>query len=117
LAGSGPSLSLSLSLLPPLSLWCVSLRALFFFSFPTLPVQLQQLLLLLLLLRPPLLPLPFLAVATSTNPRNQSSIMSLIVDGVNLDALNYTIKVPYNGTVATGGDSLTGDLNVFYDVG
>jgi ammonium transporter, Amt family len=43
--------------------------------------------------------------------------MSLIVDGVNLDALNYTIKVPYNGTVATGGDSLTGDLNVFYDVG
>jgi Amt family ammonium transporter len=42
--------------------------------------------------------------------------MSLIVDGVNLDALNYTIKVPYNGTIMTGGDSLHADLNIFYDV-
>ena len=43
--------------------------------------------------------------------------MSLTVEGVNLDALNYTIKVPYNGTIPTGGDSLNADLNVFYDVG
>jgi hypothetical protein len=43
--------------------------------------------------------------------------MSLIVDGVDLDALNYTIKVPYNGTSMTGGDSLNADLNIFYDVG
>lgn len=42
--------------------------------------------------------------------------MSLIVGGVNLDALNYTIKVPYNGSIATGGDSLNADLNIFYDV-
>lgn len=42
--------------------------------------------------------------------------MSLIVDGVDLDALNYTIHVPYNGTNAAGGDSLTEDLNIFYDV-
>lgn len=42
--------------------------------------------------------------------------MSLIVDGVDLDALNYTIHVPYNGTNAAGGNSLTEDLNIFYDV-
>jgi hypothetical protein len=42
--------------------------------------------------------------------------MSLIVDGIDLDALNYTIKVPYNGTSMTGGDSLHADLNIFYDV-
>jgi Amt family ammonium transporter len=42
--------------------------------------------------------------------------MSLIIDGVDLDALNYTVKVPYNGTIMTGGDSLNADLNVFYDV-
>ena len=42
--------------------------------------------------------------------------MSLILDVIDLDALNYTIKVPYNGTSMTGGDSLHADLNVFYDV-
>lgn len=42
--------------------------------------------------------------------------MSLILDGIDLDALNYTIKVPYNGTTMTGGDSLHADLNIFYDV-
>jgi hypothetical protein len=42
--------------------------------------------------------------------------MSLIVDGIDLDALNYTIKVPYNGSIMTGGDSLNADLNIFYDV-
>jgi hypothetical protein len=26
------------------------------------------------------------------------------------------MAVPYNGTIMTGGDSLTEDLNVFYDV-
>ncbi len=38
-------------------------------------------------------------------------------DGVDLNALNYTILVPYNGTVPTGGDSLHEDLNIFYNVG
>lgn len=39
-----------------------------------------------------------------------------IVDGIDLNALNYTIKVPYNGSIMTGGDSLHADLNIFYDV-
>lgn len=43
--------------------------------------------------------------------------MSLLVDGVDLDALNYTVLIPYNGTIPTGGNSLTQDLNVFYNVG
>jgi Amt family ammonium transporter len=41
--------------------------------------------------------------------------MSFIIDGVDLDTLNYTIKVPYNGSIMTGGDSLHADLNIFYD--
>lgn len=36
---------------------------------------------------------------------------------VDLNALNYTILVPYNETIATGGDSLTGDLNIYYQSG
>lgn len=38
------------------------------------------------------------------------------LDGIDLGALNYTEQVPYNGTVPTGGNSLTDDLNVYYDV-
>ena len=30
---------------------------------------------------------------------------------------DYVPLVPYNGTIATGGDSLTEDLNVFYESG
>lgn len=30
--------------------------------------------------------------------------------------LNYTVHVPYNESVPTGGDSLTQDLNVHYEV-
>lgn len=41
----------------------------------------------------------------------------VVVDGVDLDALDYVVKVPYNGTGATGGDSLTQDLNIWYEVG
>ena len=33
-----------------------------------------------------------------------------------LAALNYTILDPYDGTIATGGDSLTDHLNRFYTV-
>lgn len=44
-----------------------------------------------------------------------------MADGLNitapdLDSLNYTVHDLYNGTVATGGDSLAGNLNVFYEV-
>ena len=35
---------------------------------------------------------------------------------VDLSALNYTLLVPYNGTDPRGGDSLTSDLNIFYQV-
>lgn len=38
------------------------------------------------------------------------------VDGIDLDALNYVHKFPYNGTIPTGGDSLREDLNIFYEV-
>ena len=32
------------------------------------------------------------------------------------DSLNYTVHVPYNESVPTGGDSLTQNLNVHYEV-
>ena len=35
----------------------------------------------------------------------------------NHPALPYVPLVPYNGSTATGGDSLTSNLNVFYDAG
>ncbi|KAB5551205.1 ammonium transporter [Coniochaeta sp. 2T2.1] len=40
-----------------------------------------------------------------------------VIDGIDLDALNYIVKVPYNGTGADGGDSLTTDLNIWYESG
>ncbi|KAF2968153.1 hypothetical protein GQX73_g5426 [Xylaria multiplex] len=41
----------------------------------------------------------------------------VVLDGVDLDALNYVPKFPYNGTIATGGDSLGENLNIFYESG
>lgn len=35
---------------------------------------------------------------------------------VSLDSLPYVPYAAYNGTTPTGGDSLTQDLNVFYEV-
>ncbi|QVM11238.1 ammonium transporter Amt1 [Coccidioides posadasii str. Silveira] len=35
----------------------------------------------------------------------------------NLSTLNYTVLVPYNGSIATGGNSMEVDLNVFYNAG
>lgn len=35
---------------------------------------------------------------------------------VDLSELNHTTPIPYNGTIATGGNSLTQNLNVFYEV-
>jgi hypothetical protein len=40
----------------------------------------------------------------------------VVIQGIELDALNYTIKVPYNGTGPTGGNSLTENLNIWYEV-
>ena len=39
-----------------------------------------------------------------------------VVEGVDVNALNYTALVPYNETIPTGGNSLIQDLNVHYDV-
>ena len=39
-----------------------------------------------------------------------------VIDGIDLDALDYVVKVPYNGTGATGGSSVTDDLNIWYEV-
>lgn len=36
---------------------------------------------------------------------------------LDLDDLNYVHLVPYNGSGPTGGDSLTEDLNIWYEVG
>lgn len=45
-------------------------------------------------------------------PGNTSS-----TTGDDLSHLNYTVLIPYNGTISTGGNSLQQDLNVFYDAG
>lgn len=39
------------------------------------------------------------------------------MDTQDLTNLPYVPLVPYNGTTATGGNSLTEDLNVFYESG
>ena len=39
-----------------------------------------------------------------------------VIDGVDLDGLDYVVKVPYNGTGATGGDPMTDNLNIWYEV-
>lgn len=39
-----------------------------------------------------------------------------VIDGIDLDDLDYVVQVPYNGTGAMGGDSLTQDLNIWYEV-
>lgn len=33
-----------------------------------------------------------------------------------LNHLNYTVLIPYNESSPTGGDSLTHNLNVYYEV-
>lgn len=41
----------------------------------------------------------------------------VVIDGVDLDE-EYVMRVAtYNGTGPTGGDSLTEDLNIWYEVG
>jgi hypothetical protein len=39
-----------------------------------------------------------------------------VIDGIDLDGLDYVLKVPYNGTGATGGDPITENLNIWYEV-
>ncbi|KAI9801035.1 MAG: ammonium transporter Amt1 [Sarcosagium campestre] len=46
-----------------------------------------------------------------------TSTAAAAVETPDLGALNYTVFVPYNETIPTGGDSLTQDLNVFYNAG
>ncbi|CAK7241462.1 MAG: ammonium transporter Amt1 [Sporothrix thermara] len=40
----------------------------------------------------------------------------VVIDGVDLDDL-YVVRVAYNGSGKTGGDSLTEDLNIWYETG
>lgn len=35
---------------------------------------------------------------------------------IDTDKLNYTILVPFNESLPTGGDSLTENLNIHYEV-
>ncbi|PKS06390.1 hypothetical protein jhhlp_007138 [Lomentospora prolificans] len=39
------------------------------------------------------------------------------VDKVDLDSLNYVVKVPYNGTGPMGGDPLEDNMNIWYESG
>ena len=38
------------------------------------------------------------------------------MSGVDLTTLNYTVLVPYNDSIATGGDSVGGNVNLYYQV-
>lgn len=38
------------------------------------------------------------------------------VGNPDLSSLNYTVLVPYNGSIPTGGDSVNHNVNVFYEV-
>lgn len=43
--------------------------------------------------------------------------MPAIVVLPDIESLPYVPLVPYNGTIPTGGNSLTEDLNVYYQSG
>lgn len=43
--------------------------------------------------------------------------MATDINGVNLDTLNYTTLVPYNGTGQKGANALDFDVNLWYNVG
>ena len=45
------------------------------------------------------------------------STTTRLSDGTPLDALPYVPYPAYNGTIPTGGNSLTQNLNVFYESG
>ncbi len=38
------------------------------------------------------------------------------VNGVNLNDLNYTVKIPYDGVGPQGGNPLNRNLNLWYEV-
>jgi hypothetical protein len=39
-----------------------------------------------------------------------------VPDGVDLDSLDYPVKVPYNGSGDTGANPLTENVNIWYEV-
>lgn len=41
----------------------------------------------------------------------------VVLDGVDLDSLDYVVKAPFNGSGAAGGDPLTENVNIWYEVG
>lgn len=42
--------------------------------------------------------------------------MTTEIDGIDLDALNYTTLIPYNGTEKQGANPLDYDVNLWYQV-
>lgn len=42
--------------------------------------------------------------------------MTTEIDGIDLDALNYTTLIPYNGTEKQGANPLEYDVNLWYQV-
>lgn len=41
----------------------------------------------------------------------------VVLDGIDLDGLDYIVKAPFNGSGPAGGDPLTENLNIWYEVG
>lgn len=41
----------------------------------------------------------------------------VVLDGIDLDSLDYIVKAPFNGSGPAGGDPLTENLNIWYEVG
>lgn len=42
--------------------------------------------------------------------------LEVLVDLIRNNQLNYTVQIPYNDSIATGGDSLNNNLNLYYTV-
>lgn len=40
----------------------------------------------------------------------------VVLDGIDLDSLDYIVKAPFNGSGPAGGDPLTENLNIWYEV-
>ncbi|KAK8056802.1 ammonium transporter [Apiospora rasikravindrae] len=41
----------------------------------------------------------------------------VVLEGIDLDTLNYVVKAPYNGTGEQGGDPIKDNLNIWYESG
>lgn len=54
---------------------------------------------------------------SNIHSREKSLPIMVVIDGINLDD-EYVVRISqYNGTGPNGGDSLTEDLNIWYETG